>query len=480
MNILKYILITAVVLVSSVSPLRAAVPAPPGNVKAFPHGANEIRVTWEASAGATGYKVYRSSVFGGTGFALKTTVSTLVWDDTTVTTDTKYWYKVIATNSSGSSANSNWDSSTAGLWQKIFPRGVVYCDFSATTATNINGNLNTFLSTNTWVKGFAIICRWADLEPTTQGTYDWSALEAAQAVAHARNIPMLIVFKTGGGTGYTPAWVSGSGTGQLKRPIVTTGNGDKNLVPWDSIVRGAWLATLANIASHSTASYGSFGADSLIAGIYVAGCNAQYPEMIMPNDTNWSSVAFCSPTGTSPANLAYDPSGTPNGSVYSTAWENAIVGYANAASGAWNTTWFINMLDEMNNVSTTTTDKTAPRIEVTSFVEGTTNDYFTQCTLGTANIGYWNDANHTAGNELDLTRAKFVALRDSACRSPIYYEIGPNKMDGTAGHLDKALSDARNVLGCKAVILFNTVLSMNSTAFLAEAQNANSAYWGIQ
>jgi len=456
----------------------AAPPAAPGNLTAVPQAATTIRVTWTSSPEATRYSIQRKSGWDA-AYAQIATTAHMSYDDTTVNGSTKYWYQVKAQNDSGSSPPSNWDSATAGSRRKLFPRGIVYCHFGATTAAGINNKLGPFLAEHTWIKGMAVICRWKDLEPTAQGDYDWSALDAAQAVAHARNIPLLLIFKTGEGPGYTPLWIISPPNAANKftgknRPLVTTKNGEHNLVPWDALVRNCWLATLANIASHTT-KFGAFGDDELIAGIYVAGCNAQYPEMIMPGDTRWSSSAFCSPPGTDPPNQAYDPEGI----VYSAAWQKAIEGYAGAANGRWRTTWFINMLDELNAVAPQAVDLTAPRAAITRFIEANDTLGFTHCTLGTANMGYWNNINHVVGNEIDLERPKYAALRDSTVKSPVYYEIGPRKMDAVAGHLSTTLTNARNILGCKAVILFNSVLERNP-AFIEEAKTANARLWGIR
>lgn len=61
----------------------------------------QVWITWDATAGATGYKVQKST--DGSTFSLLASPVVNQYLDTTVTVGTQYWYKVCATNGSGDS-----------------------------------------------------------------------------------------------------------------------------------------------------------------------------------------------------------------------------------------------------------------------------------------------------------------------------------------------------------------------------------------
>ncbi len=67
----------------------------------------EVRISWNESVGATSYTVYRSTSANGSYSLIKTTSYTYA-SDTNVTLGNKYYYKVKASNSAGSSGYSNY------------------------------------------------------------------------------------------------------------------------------------------------------------------------------------------------------------------------------------------------------------------------------------------------------------------------------------------------------------------------------------
>jgi len=73
---------------------------------------DKIRVSSYHVAGATSYKIYRSTVPDSHGSVVKTTSAT-VWDDRNVTTGKKYYYRIQACNNAGCSPFSTKDSGYA-------------------------------------------------------------------------------------------------------------------------------------------------------------------------------------------------------------------------------------------------------------------------------------------------------------------------------------------------------------------------------
>ncbi len=88
------------------------VPATPTGVTATA-GTNQVSLSWSASSGATSYNVYRSTSSGGEGTTpYYSGLTSTGYTDTTVTDGTKYYYKIAAVNSSGTSGQSSEVSAT--------------------------------------------------------------------------------------------------------------------------------------------------------------------------------------------------------------------------------------------------------------------------------------------------------------------------------------------------------------------------------
>ncbi len=90
----------------------AAAPATPANFTATA-GNGQVTLSWTASSGATSYNVYRSTTSGNEGtVAYNAGITSTSFIDTSVTNGTKYYYKVAAVNSVGTSAQSGEQSAT--------------------------------------------------------------------------------------------------------------------------------------------------------------------------------------------------------------------------------------------------------------------------------------------------------------------------------------------------------------------------------
>jgi hypothetical protein len=86
-------------------------PATPTGLAANAVSSSQINLTWNASAGATGYEIERS-LSATAGFAEVGTATTTSYSDTGLTAGTTYYYQVIATGGGKSSAASSVASAT--------------------------------------------------------------------------------------------------------------------------------------------------------------------------------------------------------------------------------------------------------------------------------------------------------------------------------------------------------------------------------
>jgi fibronectin type III domain protein len=90
------------------------VPAAPTGVIATATSSTSVFVSWNASAGATSYEIYRKGAGGS--FTLIGTSTTTSFTDTTAAANTAYVYRVRAKNASGTSGDSASDLATTVLF----------------------------------------------------------------------------------------------------------------------------------------------------------------------------------------------------------------------------------------------------------------------------------------------------------------------------------------------------------------------------
>ncbi len=106
-KILAYKLVEAQRVYGAASTIVSAKPLPavPGSFKAASAGSNSIKLSWSAVAGASGYMIYRATSSGGTYTAIKniTSGTTLTYTNSSLTTNTTYYYKIFAYKMVGSS-----------------------------------------------------------------------------------------------------------------------------------------------------------------------------------------------------------------------------------------------------------------------------------------------------------------------------------------------------------------------------------------
>ncbi len=118
-----------------------AAPATPQSFAAQ-QGNGQVVLTWDLSAGATSYPVYRST--DNVTFAALATATTNEYVDTSVTINTQYWYSVSASNGSESSV-------TESAWAIPTEAGVLSLKeirlMSQQRADRVNSN---FVTTSEW------------------------------------------------------------------------------------------------------------------------------------------------------------------------------------------------------------------------------------------------------------------------------------------------------------------------------------------
>jgi fibronectin type 3 domain-containing protein len=99
----------------SVVPVNNGPPSIPSGVAAAP-GNGQVTGSWNASSGATGYNLYRSTTAGGEGTTpIVSNIASTSFTNTGLTNGTTYFYKVAAVNGVGVSAQSSEVSATPSV-----------------------------------------------------------------------------------------------------------------------------------------------------------------------------------------------------------------------------------------------------------------------------------------------------------------------------------------------------------------------------
>jgi len=109
-------------------------PGTPTGVTARALSADTIRISWSAVSDATSYKVYYSSYSGQENPSLTTTVTTTSYERTSLVSDSTYYFKVAAVNSTGEgTASSVVSAKTNKFGTPGIPTGVTAAPLSSSS-----------------------------------------------------------------------------------------------------------------------------------------------------------------------------------------------------------------------------------------------------------------------------------------------------------------------------------------------------------
>jgi len=345
---------------------------------------------------------------------------------------------------------------------KTFPKGIVYDpSFGSTPLTSA------FFAANTWIPGVSDVFKWANVQPAyNTAITDFSAFDTlmsiSKGVSRTTGHPKVIFIVKSGGSA-TPPWINGT---PLFRPSFTAAQipnvaSESSLVPWDAVVSDYFVNFTAQLAAQ-------YDDDPDFAGMYVAGVNAQYPEMIFAASSLWASV----PTTVDDPDpgLTNDASGA---QLYANAWLRNV----RLMATQFTRSYVINMLDATPAIPADTYGA------FDAIYQHVNTTYESHATMGTANLG-----DGTAGGVV-LTDAKYIVLDSSYAGSlgpnqtPVFYEIGPAKVNTSDAHSlanavrKCAVGTGVGQLGCTAATIFNKSY-YDSSQDTTDVATASCEVWG--
>lgn len=321
-----------------------------------------------------------------------------------------------------------------------------------------------YFEKNPWVQGLVIRETWSDLEPT-EGKFDWSYLDKMLAYGQKHNKAIVFLILTGGADVFNktsaPQWLIAQNG--YNRPCMSfmTGIGPANgVVPWDKVINKKWMDASKRIAER-------YDDQKNFAAIYLAGVQARYPEMLIPNTDVFLHPELYPDKGYKSKSLPLnDTLDLPYARVYTKAWSNML----DSMLTYFKHTAVINMVDDFS-------------IKQYKNVEGPMNAIAAKCdslgkrvTIGTANLGY-----STVIAPKTIINRKYTSIIASKLKCPIVYELGPRKqnINGPDGQVYEALKYARQQVGCQFVIVWGG--TPNGTfgvpRFEAELKKASFDFW---
>lgn len=195
-------------------------PAAPAGLAAAA-GNNTVRLTWNASAGATGYSVYRGTSPGGEAATPVGTVTTPGFTDTGVVNGTTYYYKVTASNATGTSASSAEVSATpsgGGGGAVLLSQGQPTTASSVENGSFVAANAVDGTTATRWSSAFSDP-QWLQIDLGTTRTISRVVVDWETAYGKAFELQT-----SANGTTWTTIYSTATGTGGVQ-DLAVTGSG---------------------------------------------------------------------------------------------------------------------------------------------------------------------------------------------------------------------------------------------------------------
>jgi phosphodiesterase/alkaline phosphatase D-like protein len=254
-------------------------PASPNGLSASAVNSSQISLSWNASAGATFYKIQRSPD-GATGWTQVGTSATAAFIDSGLNPSTTYFYRVLAANSAGDSAPSNSASATtpAGLASAQSPQGSWVGVYGADGYALADWNAGTDL----------VSLPQSSLVLDQGGRYQWSggttAVQALQSpdtttrraatFSDGNQIALHLTFTTAYSGSLHLYALDWDVLGRRETVTINDGSGARTASISTDFSQGIWLSAPINVAAGGTVTVTvtrTAGLNAVLSGIFLGG-----------------------------------------------------------------------------------------------------------------------------------------------------------------------------------------------------------------
>jgi fibronectin type 3 domain-containing protein len=251
-----------------------AIPDAPANLMATTVSSSQINLSWDASPGATSYKVQRSS--DGVTFAQIATTTTANYSDIGLVAGTTYYYEVTASNSIGDSAPSNIASATTYLSVSQAPQGTWVGTYGADGYDLLgwNGNSGDLVS----MPAASVVVDQGARWQWNTSTTDVRALQSpdgttrrATTLYHASQIKIHLSFPAAYSGNLHLYGVDWDNNGRQELVTIDDGSGARS-AGFTNFNQGLWLSSPISVAAAGTVSISvthNSGVNAVLSGIFL-------------------------------------------------------------------------------------------------------------------------------------------------------------------------------------------------------------------
>jgi Fibronectin type III domain len=250
---------------------------PPTGLSAGALNSSQVSLTWNASSGATSYKIQRSPD-GSTGWAQVGAGNTTSFTDSGLNPSTTYFYRVLASNSVGDSAPSNVASATT-------PAGLAYTQSPQGSWVGVYG-ANGYALADWNGSGDLVSLPQSSLVVDQGNRYQWSsgttAVQALQSpdatTRHAatfydgNQIALHLTFTTAYSGNLHLYVVDWDAIGRRETVTVNDGSGARSANISTDFSQGAWVTVPINVAAGGTVTVTvtrTAGLNAVLSGIFL-------------------------------------------------------------------------------------------------------------------------------------------------------------------------------------------------------------------
>jgi len=326
-------------------------PSAPTNVSASDDTyTDRVRVTWNASSGATSYKVYRATSSGGTKTTMGSTSST-TYDDTSASVGTTYFYWVKALNSYGTSDYSSYNTGSRAGTAPSAPTNVSASDGTYTDRVRVTWSASSGATSYKVYRATSSGGTKTTLGSASSTTYDDTS--ASVGTTYFYWVKASNSYGTSDYSSYNTGSCQGTAAGPPSSITVPSSDRDGSYaVSWElsstsSVTYVLEEATNASFSNGLRQAYSGSSTSTTITGrsngstyyYRVKATRSGYTDSSWRTDSNGCMVTITPPVPPTPGSISYPTSDSDGSYTVSWASSSGVTSYQLERSNNGGSSW---------------------------------------------------------------------------------------------------------------------------------------------